>query len=486
MGERSSEKGRDELPTVESLLFAGLVRVRRVDQDPRVVLEGGDASPDLGRPNASQPTASARARYIYQGEIGRGGMGAVHKVLDTDLHRTIAMKIAHRTGDEPDSSDAGGDPSMLERFLEEAQVTGQLDHPGVVPLHEVGIDSAGRVYFTMRFVKGRHLGEIFELARRGEDGWNEERVLIAIIRVCEAMAYAHAKGVVHRDLKPANVMAGRFGEVYVMDWGLAKVRGRAGERGRRPSESNQTVIRTRRTGDKEADAQETTHGTVFGTPAYMSPEQARGEVGSVDARSDLYSIGAILYHFLAGRAPFAAAGEPAKAGSVLERLLAGQHGEAVQPEKRAADLVDDVPERSGVLVEHRLGAQHAVVPLRAGLQVGDRHGDVGDGGHGRGNLHGVPPEAMSIDTDDVRNPTFPRPSPDRPRQRRPRGPAAPARGVAVAAGPVRCGAFDAPAVRSTTTPARNPIATSSRATSAVVTRLRCWGSVQPSSTRSSL
>ena len=330
MGEGSREKDRDELPTVESLLFAGLLRVRKADQDPGIVLEEADAAAGALRARAVDVGAksgvgatSGHPRYVYQGEIGRGGMGAVHKVLDTDLQRTIAMKVAHGSEGEPEADPPRGEPSLLERFLEEAQVTGQLDHPGVVPLHEVGIDSAGRVYFTMRFVRGRHLGEVFELAGRGEEGWNEERVLIALVRVCEAMAYAHAKGVVHRDLKPANVMAGRFGEVYVMDWGLAKVRGRERDPARRPADPVASSIRTSRTKEKPDDARRTTHGTVFGTPAYMSPEQARGEVDRIDPRSDIYSLGAILYQFLTGSAPYSLRTGESTASSVIERLLAG-------------------------------------------------------------------------------------------------------------------------------------------------------------------
>src|SRR5262249_15892429 len=113
------------------------------------------------------------------------------------------------------------------RFLEEAQVTGQLDHPGIVPVHEIGLDQNGRIYFTMRLVQGRDLRQIVELVHEGKDGWNQTRALGVILKVCEAMAYAHSKGVIHRDLKPANVMVGYFGEVYVMDWGLARVVGQA-------------------------------------------------------------------------------------------------------------------------------------------------------------------------------------------------------------------------------------------------------------------
>src|SRR5262249_42483401 len=117
-------------------------------------------------------------------------------------------------------------PMVVARFLEEAQVTGQLDHPGIVPVHELGIDSQGRLYFTMKLVEGRDLRHVFELVFSGKEGWSVTRALGVLQKACEAVAYAHRKGVIHRDLKPANVMVGSFGEVYVMDWGLARVLGR--------------------------------------------------------------------------------------------------------------------------------------------------------------------------------------------------------------------------------------------------------------------
>ena len=157
-------------------------------------------------------------------------MGTILRVWDGDLRRNLAMKVMHGrgVGSSSPGEGAGGavDQERLGRFLEEAQITGQLDHPGVVPVHDLGIDSKGRCYFTMRFVRGRELKEVFDLAREHKEGWTRTKVLGAILKVCEAMAYAHSKGVVHRDLKPANVMVGRFGETYVMDWGLARVLGR--------------------------------------------------------------------------------------------------------------------------------------------------------------------------------------------------------------------------------------------------------------------
>jgi serine/threonine protein kinase len=303
-----------EFPKVESTLFERLRRTHKFESDPRVALESErsasssarDSRDSHGPRTTASPTDSA-LRYELHSEIGRGGMGAVFKVLDTELHRTLAMKVALCTTQGPQATQYDDGPTLLERFLEEAQVTGQLDHPGIVPLHEVGIDDEGRVYFTMRLVRGKVLSDVFDPARRGEDGWTQERLLVALIRVCEAMAYAHSKGVVHRDLKPANVMVGRFGEVYVMDWGLAKVRGRSGASASRTAHASVSLVRSHRTKNAEStasDAHVTSHGSVFGTPAYMAPEQARSELHRVDERSDIYSLGAILYHMLAGRAPY--------------------------------------------------------------------------------------------------------------------------------------------------------------------------------------
>jgi serine/threonine protein kinase len=140
------------------------------------------------------------------------------------------MKVVLGHGDPGKGETPPVDEKTLGRFVEEAQVTGQLDHPGIVPVHEIGVDAEGRVYFTMRLVQGDDLRAVFEQLRAGQGGWTQTRVLGVILKVCEAMAFAHAKGVIHRDLKPANIMVGRFGEAYVMDWGLARVLDREDER----------------------------------------------------------------------------------------------------------------------------------------------------------------------------------------------------------------------------------------------------------------
>jgi len=252
----------------------------------------------------------ASGRYEIRGEIARGGMGVVLRVWDEDLRRSLAMKVILGKGEV--STDGGTPPvdsRLLARFLEEAQVTGQLDHPGIVPVHELGLDASGQVYFTMKLVKGQTLKDVFDLVRDGQEGWTRTRALGVLLKVCEAMAYAHDKGVIHRDLKPGNVMVGKYGEVYVMDWGLARVVGQADERdlrvrpeAPRTSSALQSERATSR-GETPDSPLYTMDGDVVGTPAYMSPEQARGELAAMGPHSDVYALGAMLYHLLAGHMP---------------------------------------------------------------------------------------------------------------------------------------------------------------------------------------
>jgi serine/threonine protein kinase len=288
-----------------------------------------------------------RRKYLSEGIIGRGGMGAVYRVVDTDLKRSLAMKVL-LASDEPDRG-RKLDPLVLARFLDEAQVTGQLDHPGIVPLHEVGIDGQGRIYFTMRLVRGHHLGEVFAMAREGKEGWTPERCVGALVKVCEAMAYAHSKGVVHRDLKPQNVMAGRFGEVYVMDWGLAKVRGRT-DRATAKDESHANSMSLVQVGKLRESGVMTMAGSVFGTPCYMAPEQARGEVERVDAASDVYSLGAMLYHLLCGEAPYLADGARLPAATVLQCVLGG-------PPPKILAIAKDAPRDLAAICEKAMARE---------------------------------------------------------------------------------------------------------------------------------
>jgi len=239
------------------------------------------------------PARTAEAgRYQLLGEIARGGMGAVLKGRDTDLGRDLAVKVlleCHK-----------GSPDLIRRFVEEAQIGGQLQHPGIVPVYELGQFDDLRPFFTMKLVKGRTLAAL--LRDRPDPEHDRPSFLSIFEAICQTMAYAHARGVIHRDLKPSNVMVGSFGEVQVMDWGLAKVLpqgGVADEGGASPPEAS--AIRTVRSGSG-ADASQA--GSVLGTPSYMAPEQARGEVAAVDERADVFGLGAILCEVLTGQPPF--------------------------------------------------------------------------------------------------------------------------------------------------------------------------------------
>jgi formylglycine-generating enzyme required for sulfatase activity/tRNA A-37 threonylcarbamoyl transferase component Bud32 len=252
--------------------------------------------------------------------------------------KVILGGSASRGGDETANVDA----KLLARFLEEAQVTSQLDHPGIVPVHELGLDADGRVYFTMKLVKGRDLRTIFELVEDGKEGWNDTRALSVMLKVCEAVAYAHKKGVIHRDLKPANIMVGGFGEVFVMDWGLARVIGRKDAHDVRPAPDLESALRSVHTARRD-EREELAHspvvtmdGDVMGTPAYMAPEQARGAVEEIGPRSDVYSVGAMLYHLLARTPPYMSPAMLARGRSVLEMVLEG-------PPEPLATLRRDLP-----------------------------------------------------------------------------------------------------------------------------------------------
>jgi len=263
-------------------------------------------------------------RYSAEAEVGRGGMGVVTRSWDSRLRRQIAMKVL-RNSEGSGSGTSSLDPRRIRRFLEEVQITGQLDHPGVVPVHELGVDKDGQLFFTMRLVRGRDLREIFKLARLEADGWNRARALSSLQRVCETMAFAHEHGVIHRDLKPANIMVGSHGETYVMDWGLAKVldRSKLHVSSTGSSESLDQSAVPANDAELESDALLTNEGTVIGTPSYMPPEQARGELASIGPASDVYAAGAMLYHLLQGHPPYLNSGEQISSSRVLDQLLVG-------------------------------------------------------------------------------------------------------------------------------------------------------------------
>jgi tetratricopeptide (TPR) repeat protein/tRNA A-37 threonylcarbamoyl transferase component Bud32 len=227
--------------------------------------------------------------YELLEEIGRGGMGLVYRARDIRMNRDVAVKLLQQKY-APTSLPA-------RRFLEEAAITGQLQHPGIPPVHQVGELPDGRPYLAMKLIKGRTLADILA------DGSANRGTLIAVFEhVCQAVAYAHNHGVVHRDLKPANVMVGAFDEVQVMDWGLAKFRNDA-----RVETAEVSIASTFHDPRTEADEYlRTRTGSFLGTPAYMSPEQAIGAIDHIDERSDTFGLGAVLCAILTGQPPFVA------------------------------------------------------------------------------------------------------------------------------------------------------------------------------------
>ncbi len=246
------------------------------------------------RSRASRPVSD---RYRVLDEIGKGGAGIVYRALDRSLNRELALKTLR--------DELADDRGMLDRFVQEAQVVAQLAHPAIIPIHDLGQLPDGRWYLTMMEVRGltfRELISQLHKARNGggfvptEDGWTLRRCIEAFRTVAEAVAFAHQKGVIHRDLKPDNIMVGDYGEVHVLDWGLALVQS--------DGETSGHDFDSLETGQWEVERNSTRHGVVVGTPAYMPPEQARADRSKMGPWSDVWALGAILYALLYGRAPY--------------------------------------------------------------------------------------------------------------------------------------------------------------------------------------
>ncbi len=253
------------------------------------------------------------SRYRREAQVAAGGMGTIHRVWDQQLDRPLAMKLLRVSGSQDESSRS----RFAQRFMDEARTTGRLDHPGVVPVHELGTDDQGKVYFTMRLVQGITLKEVFDKVNQGDPDWSQTRALECLTRACETVAFAHSRGVVHRDLKPLNIMVGSFGETYVMDWGLAKDASQESEANRSPSTDEGDFAAP----DGLDPRTRTLDGEVLGTPSYMPPEQARGEIDKIGTASDVYSMGCVLYHLLASEAPYSS--RSATGSELLRRVLAG-------------------------------------------------------------------------------------------------------------------------------------------------------------------
>ncbi|MCU1286511.1 MAG: serine/threonine protein kinase [Acidobacteriales bacterium] len=282
-----------------------------------------------GGSNTCAAASLLKDKYEVVGKLGQGGVGEVLKVLDRDLKREVAMKMLLK-------QERGVSEDSLIRFIEEAQATGQLEHPNIVPVHDLGIDPDGRVYFTLKYVQGVPLKKVIKgradnsALEEGAGFYRERytplRMIEILVSMCQAVAYAHSKGIIHRDLKPDNVMLGKYGEVLVMDWGLAKVLG-AKKTKKQENERDTVRISTSRAEDQ---SQSTMEGSIAGTPAYMSPEQAAGKISELDQRTDIYALGAILYEILSGMPPYHGAGALTLVKQVVDGppppLETGSHG----------------------------------------------------------------------------------------------------------------------------------------------------------------
>jgi serine/threonine protein kinase len=269
---------------------------------PHVALRDhhGEKFKPVVRPSSTEiPEQQLSDRIRIDGEIARGGMGAILKARDTDLGRDLAIKVLLDS-----HSDNSG---IVQRFIEEAQIGGQLQHPGIIPLYELGRFADERPYFAMKLVQGETLSAL--LSERNDLDKDRPKLIGIFEQICQTIAYVHSRGVIHRDLKPANVMVGAFGEVQVMDWGLAKVLGAGGLADERKAQErrkeNQSIKTVRSDGeDLGSLGSHTQAGSVMGTPAYMPPEQARGEIDKLDERADVFGLGAILCEILTGSPPY--------------------------------------------------------------------------------------------------------------------------------------------------------------------------------------
>jgi serine/threonine-protein kinase len=278
--------------------------------------QNGAGGPSSRSHEALVDTASRTSRYERLEEIARGGMGAVFRGRDPVLGRDLAVKVL---------LDGHQDrPEIRQRFLMEAQVGGQLQHPGIVPVYELGEFPDRRLYITMKLIQGHTLDLLLAEGKRGSDSTPHAddlpRFLAIFEQVCQTVAYAHSRGVVHRDLKPLNIMVGAFGEVQVLDWGLAK---RVGDRAREPAPGASAGFCNPALA-LEAGSLETQAGEVLGTPAYMAPEQAQGHNDLVDERADVFGLGAILCQILTGQPAFAEVGS----AEMRERAARGDLADA--------------------------------------------------------------------------------------------------------------------------------------------------------------
>lgn len=267
--------------------------------------ESGEEGSPVVQSDQLPPEHLLTDRYELFSEIGRGGMGTIYGGRDKAVGRELAVKVLR---DEYQNR-----PDSLERFVSEGRIAGQLQHPGIVPVYDVGECIDGRPFLTMKLVKGETLAQL--LTDRPARSDDQTRFLEILTRICETLAFAHSRGVIHRDLKPSNVMVGSFGEVQVMDWGLAKVLASPQGLDANQSQTDQQEVSHKQssathsadaaeTDSSPLDRQETHDGSILGTPPYISPEQAWGEIDHLDERTDVFGLGAILCEILTGQPPY--------------------------------------------------------------------------------------------------------------------------------------------------------------------------------------
>ncbi|MCB9883526.1 MAG: tetratricopeptide repeat protein [Planctomycetes bacterium] len=315
--EAPSEERERHLQRIEhddAELHEELVRMIREDQAPRLDLASPAGSLDVGllHPSRDHELPDKVGRYEVRGRLGSGGMGVVFRGYDPTLDRDVALKVLR--------SRLEGRAEWLQRFTEEARIGGRLQHPGIVPVYEYDRDDHDRPFFTMKLIEGETLGDLLGKKR------DVTSALEIFERVCHTVAYAHSRGVVHRDLKPNNVLVGSFGEVQVLDWGLAQDVDEFGER-------RDAVQSDGSSKERSQPPSSSYTGSAMGTPAYMPPEQACGALDEIGQRSDVFSLGAILCEILTGEPPYREA-----LGDVLDQARVGRLEDA---SNRLASLAEE-------------------------------------------------------------------------------------------------------------------------------------------------
>jgi eukaryotic-like serine/threonine-protein kinase len=301
--------------------------------------------------------ANRKSGSVYEGFsiISRGGMGTILKTTDLNIGRDVAMKMAVNTHDEEKST---------RRLLREAKITANLEHPNIIPVHEINCNKNDDVYYTMKLVHGDNLGIILENLKNRDpeylDRFSLNRLLNIFLRICDGVAFAHSKDVIHRDLKPENIMIGDYGEVLIMDWGIAKVMDQK-------FDLDDTLVDAKINVDRRKDSHSsknprlTTHcGEIFGTPAFMAPEQIRGENDAVNEKADIYALGGILYNILALQFPC----EEEDLNTLFTHVL---RGDIKPPHKLSQSLEHNVPH----ILNHQVPEGLSAVAMQA-MEVNEK------------------------------------------------------------------------------------------------------------------